>query len=98
MTRLIIPLAAVPSQTITTTIADQRIRLNVRQRALGLFVDIFVNDTLLLGGVLARNANRLVRSAYLGFVGDLYFFDTQGREDPDWTGVGSRFLLVYESA
>ena len=97
MTELVIPLSAVPSQTVTVSLGDQRVRLNVRQRAFGLFVDIYVNDALLLGGVLARNLNRLVRSAYLGFRGDLFFLDTQGKSDPDGTGVGDRFVLVYQS-
>lgn len=98
VTKLVIPLEPTPSQTVTTVIGDQRIRLNVRQRAFGVFVDVFVNDALLIGGVLARNLNRLVRSPYLGFVGDLYFFDTQGRSDPEWAGIGTRYLLVYEGA
>ncbi|MCP1257899.1 phage baseplate plug family protein [Acetobacter lambici] len=27
--------------------------------------------------------------------GDLAFADTQGTQDPDYTGLGSRFVLVY---
>jgi hypothetical protein len=98
MTDLIIPLSPAPAQTVTTTIGDQRIRLNVRTRAFGLFVDIYVNDVLVLGGILARNLNRLVRSAYLGFIGDLFFFDTQGTSDPSFDGLGGRFVLIYTTA
>jgi hypothetical protein len=36
-----------------------------------------------------------VRDEYLGFIGDLAFFDTQGMTDPDWTGLGSRYILGY---
>jgi hypothetical protein len=39
-----------------------------------------------------------VRSAYLGFVGDLCFFDTQGTEDPTSPGLGTRYLFVYLEA
>ena len=47
-----------------------------------VFVDLYVNDALIIGGVLARNETRIVRDAYLGFVGDLAFVDTQGSADP----------------
>lgn len=43
-----------------------------------VFLDILVNGILILGGVLCRGGVRLVRDAYLGFVGDLAFIDTTG--------------------
>jgi hypothetical protein len=39
-----------------------------------------------------------VRSAYLGFVGDLMFQDLQGTDAPTYDGLGSRFQLVYLDA
>jgi hypothetical protein len=33
----------------------------------------------------------------VGFIGDLIFIDTQGTSDPNYTGLGSRFLLAYLS-
>lgn len=39
--------------------------------------------------------NLIVRSAYLGFIGDLAFIDTQGTSDPIYAGLGTRFQLVY---
>lgn len=96
MTLSVIPLVAVPSQSLTVTLGNQRVRLQVYEKAFGLFVDVFVNDALVIGGVVARNLTYIVRSAYLGFAGDLYFSDTMGRDDPDYTGVGTRFLLFYE--
>lgn len=94
----IIPLAAVPSQTLTVQLAGQACRINVYQKSTGLFVDLYVSDALIVGGVIALDRNRLVRSAYLGFVGDLEFADTQGLEDPVSTGLGSRFLFCYLEA
>jgi hypothetical protein len=46
-------------------------------------------------GVICQNWNRIIRSAYLGFVGDFAFWDTQGSNDPTFGGFGSRFLLFY---
>ncbi len=48
-----------------------------------------------MNGVLCRNLVYLVREAYLGFTGDLTFMDTEGGDDPYYTGLGSRWLLVY---
>ena len=53
---------------------------------------------MIVCGVLCENLNRIVRSLYLGFSGDFVFFDTQGGNDPQdpiYTGLGSRFVLVY---
>jgi len=62
----------------------------------GLFIDVFVNNQLIIGGVICENLNRIVRDSYLGFIGDLIFYDTtKGGNDPDYTGLGSRYLLVY---
>lgn len=96
--RLIIPLVATPAQTLSIALGGQSVRLNVSQKAFGLFVDVYVSDALIIGGVLARNMARIVRSQYLGFIGDLYFFDTQGELDPTYGGLGSRFVLIYDEA
>jgi hypothetical protein len=96
---LIIPLQPVPSQTLTVALAGQSCKLNVYQKSTGLFIDVYVNDALIIGGVVAENANRIVRDAYLGFIGDLAFFDQQAEgADPDFTGLGSRWLLFYLEA
>ena len=91
----IIPLQAIPNQTLTTQLANQSVSLNIYQMAYGLFVDVYVNDVLIIAGVIAENLNRIVRSLYLGFVGDLAFIDTQGTTDPIYTGLGDRYQLAY---
>jgi len=60
-----------------------------------VLLDLFVNDVLVIGGVLCLNQNLIVRDSYLGFVGDLAFIDTQGNDDPQISGIGSRWLLTY---
>ncbi len=96
MTQSIIPLVATAAQTLTATLSNQRVRLVVYEKAFGLYVDVYLNDALVIGGVVARNLTRIVRSVYLGLVGDFYFFDTQGADDPEYAALGSRFLLIYE--
>ena len=95
---LVLPLQPVPSQTFTTTLANQLCQINVYQKATGLFLDLYVSGAPVIYGVLCENLNRIVRNSYLGFVGDLAFFDNQGTDDPVYTGLGSRFSLIYLEA
>lgn len=92
---LVIPLQAVPNQTLTVTLNNQVTQLNVYQTFEALFIDVLVENTLIIGGVIAENLNRIVRSLYLGFSGDILFYDNMGTDDPVYTGLGARFSLVY---
>jgi hypothetical protein len=94
----VVPLQATPNQTTQIVLAGQNCQLNVYQTPGGLFMDVEVSDGLIIGGVICQNLNRVVRSLYLGFAGDFVFNDTQGTEDPSYSGLGSRFQLIYLSA
>ena len=94
----IIPLQAVANQAVTVSLGGQNTQINIYQKLYGLFVDLYVLDTLLVAGTPALNLNRIVRSTYLGFIGDLIFLDTQGSDDPTYTGLGTRFHLAYLEA
>ncbi len=48
-----------------------------------------------MASAICENGNRLVRDAYLGFSGDLAVVDTQGASDPVYTGLGTRYQMVY---
>lgn len=98
MAVLQIPLAAVPSQTLTVQLGDQSCRINVRQRRTGVFVDLYEQDRAIVLGVKALDLVGLVRGSYLGFTGQLYFTDTQGSDDPSYEGLGSRWLLLWDDA
>lgn len=91
----IVPLQATASQTIACQLNGQDCQLNVYQKFYGLFMDVYVSGTLIIGGVLCENLNRIVRSLYLGFSGDFAFIDTQGTLDPYYTSLGSRYQLLY---
>lgn len=101
---LIIPLDAVPSQTVTVDLVGQRSRINVYQKTTGLFLDLYVNDVLIIGGVLCLNTVLIVRDVYLGFIGDLAFFslehgvnDEMGG-DPIYQELGTGHILAYIEA
>ena len=93
-----IPLQAVPDQTVQVYLGGQNCTLRVYQRRYGLFVDLYVNNALVRQGMQGLNRVRIVRDAYLGFTGDLAFIDGQGSSDPDYTGLGTRFILAYDPA
>lgn len=98
MTISVIPLIAVPSQTLNVQLLNQPCRIDVRQRRTGLFVDLYVQDVAVFLGVKALDRCKLVRDAYLGFSGDLFFVDTRGTDDPDYSGLGDRFIFVWDDA
>lgn len=90
-----IPLAATPSQTLTVTLGNQSCAISVYQRRTGLYLDLSINGSAIATGLLCRDRVRLVRASYRPFIGDLAFIDTQGANDPDYSGLGSRYILVW---
>lgn len=94
----IIPVAAVPSQTLSAVLAGQNCQISIYQKTTGLYVDVAVNDAPIVTGAIARDRVRIVRHVYLQFQGDLIIVDTQGASDPDSSGLGARFELVYLEA
>lgn len=98
---LTIPLQPIPNQTLQVQLGTQPCTIGVAQFRYGLFLTLSIGTTTIVANALCQNFNRLVRSAYLGFDGDLFFLDTQGEENPVYTGLGgaaARFQLVYATA
>jgi hypothetical protein len=91
----IVPLSAVPSQTVTVILNSQECIIHVYQRSNGLYLDLTVAGTLTIAGVICQNDNLLVINSYLGFIGDLVFIDTLGASDPVYSGLGTQYLLAY---
>jgi hypothetical protein len=97
MTMMIVPTQALPNQSLQVQLGGQAVTLNIVQFAYGMFMTVTLGTNIIAASVISQNLNRIVRYAYLGFIGDFVFVDTQGTEDPIYTGLGSRFLLVYLS-
>lgn len=95
----IIPIQAVASQVLSVQLSNQDCTIKLYQTDPGLFIDLYVSEQLIIGGIICLNGNRIVRSNYLGFSGDLLFIDLVGNEDPEFvpgsTDLGTRFELVY---
>lgn len=91
-----ITLEKVPAQEVNVILNKQKVRIRVFQLSTGLYVDVYKNDEPVCLGVLALNLNKIVRYKYLDFDGDLFFMDTQGSSDPQYKGLGERFILCYD--
>jgi hypothetical protein len=93
-----IPLTTTPSQTLSVMLGGQNCQLAIRQKSTGVFLDVSVAGRPVVLSALCLDRVRLVRRQHLGFAGDLAFVDTQGRTDPQYTGLGTRYQLVYVEA
>ena len=100
MTTVSIPLVATPAQTLTVSLGSQNARIDIAQKSTGLYISVYLDagavQTPIVTGCICRNLVKIVRGPSL--IGDLYFYDTQGSDDPYYTGLDGRFLLVYDDA
>jgi hypothetical protein len=102
---LVVPTQAIPNQVLQVVLGGQACTIHIYQKSTGLYLDLSVNDALIIGGVLCLVGVKLVRSDYLGFAGDLAFFDTRPADPPMVDGVppdqivssglGGRYFLAY---
>lgn len=97
----IVPLAAVPSQTVNVTFripgSLQRQNAKITIRTIGALM-FFSLEGVLTNRVIRDRQRLLVASGYRGFVGGFAMVDMQGRSDPNYRGLGSRYQLVYYNA
>lgn len=94
----IVPTKPLAYQRFLVQLGSQQCQIALRQNDTGLYCDLYVSNVLIIGGVICQNLNRIVRDAYLGFIGDLCFIDNEGEADPVYTGLGTRFSLAYLEA
>jgi hypothetical protein len=90
-----IPLIATPAQRLSVQLGGQSCDIAVYQKSTGLYLDLSILNAPIATGVLCHNDVLLVRSTASGFIGDLYFHDTQGAADPTYDGLGDRFVLLW---
>ena len=90
-----IALQPVPSQQVQIVLDGQTCAINIYVKVQCMFFDLAVNGVPIAYAVQCKNMVSLVPTAYLGFSGWMIFLDTQGSSDPIYTGLGSRFVLLY---
>jgi hypothetical protein len=93
----IVPTTAVAAQTFSVQLNNQNCTINLYQKSTGLYFDLILNNATIVQTMICLNLVGLIREAYLGFEGQLFFFDTQGTQDPTYDGLGSRYQLIYQS-
>lgn len=92
---VIVPLKAVPSQTEQIGLAGQSALITLRTIGNLLYFSL---EGVVVNRIIRDRARLLVDAEYHGFVGDFAMIDTQGRDDPKYTGLVARWQLVYYDA
>ena len=90
-----IPLQSISSQQLLVTLDGQQCAISVYVKTQCMFFDLAVNGTQVAYAVQCKNLVSLVPTSYLGFSGWLTLVDTQGSSDPIYTGLGSRWIMLY---
>jgi hypothetical protein len=150
VTQQTLPIQPLPAQTFQAALGDQNCQITLQQMSTGLFASLSIDGNLIISSRYCNDRVNLIRQAYLGFVGWLYFVDTAPGStgesqpitplapatvstwtadsdvitadsadatadgflgnapapvvsvplglDPYYDGLGSRFILVYESS
>ena len=92
---MIIPINPYANQDLTVMLNGQKCQITIKQKSTGVFIDVTVNNVLMIRGQICIDRVPLLFSDYRGFFGTLQFEDTQGKSDPNYTGVGVRWTLNY---
>jgi len=92
-----IPLRPIPAQRLQVVLDDQNCTLALYDRGGRLYADLDVGNVSVFRGAICRYGADIVQSPTLRFSGSLHFYDTQGTKEPDYEGLGSRFILLYLS-
>ena len=88
-------LQPVPSQQTQVVLNGQSCVISVYVKNQSMFFDLAVNGIQIASAIQCKNLVSLVPTSYLGFTGWLLFYDKQGTDDPIYTGLGSRWVMLY---
>lgn len=108
----IVPLTNEPAQTLQIVLAGQNCAIEIdsydgsdpTDLALSTSTSWLGFSLTVSGASITTNATCLDRKRlllnrqYLGFIGDFMFIDTQGVDDPQYAGLGTRWVLLYLEA
>ena len=97
-----IPLRATANQTLQVVLDGQDCSLRIYTRTLSdggdtLFCDLDIAQRPVFYGAICLDGLPLPLYPWLGMSGRLVFVDMQGTAAPHWSGLGSRWQLVYLS-
>lgn len=97
-----IPLRATGNQTLQVVLEGQNCSLRLYTRSLSdgvetLFCDLSIDQDPVFYGCPCLDGLPMPLYAWLGMTGQLVFIDMEGDEAPRWSGLGSRWKLLYMS-
>lgn len=91
----VVPLSALPAQSLNIILGGQNCTVRVYQQANTLFMDLAVDQTVIFTGAPCLNRVNVKLYAYWAFAGALVLVDMEGESDPVWSGLGTRYVLAY---
>lgn len=92
---MVVPLQPIPSQVLRTVLNKQNLKISIYDKGGNLFVDVNSGGVQIITSVMVRNADPIVCINYSGFVGNMIFLDIDGFNHPEYSGLGSRYRLIY---
>jgi len=95
---LLIPLKAAPNQSLSITLGGQNCFIGLATKLDRLYFSLYVNNRPIITNVLCHDRNLLVDGAYHGLSGNLFFLDLNGASEPEYTGLMTRYALMYAEA
>lgn len=99
MAILEIPVRATPNQSFQVLLEGQNCTIRLYSRAIEdiehLFMDLAIDQTVIFAGVICQDMERLKLYPIWPFSGQLVFVDMNGDDEPEWSGLGERWKLLY---
>lgn len=92
-----IPLRALPNQRLMVDLGGQLVTIRLAMRLGKLYASVSIGKRDLILSRVCLNNEPIVREAYRDFVGELYFTDLQGNNNPEWRELGKRYVLRWYS-
>lgn len=96
MAMMEIPLSAVPFQVVNAIVNGQSYQVTVRQLGDSLFSSVVCDGESVTDSVAAVANGPLIPWAQTIAQTQLYWYDSQGSDRPNYEGLGDRWRLVFE--
>jgi hypothetical protein len=91
----VIPLSPVPSQRLSAVVDGKNCQITLYKKTTGMFFDLTIDNVPIVQTRSVQDRRPLVLGAYKGVGGEFVMIDTQGTDNPQPSGLGSRWQLVY---
>lgn len=88
---------ATPNQLVQTVINGQSFVIAIRQIGSSIYTSVMVDGEQITNNVRARNGSLLIPWSRANVKTAPYWKDTKGNTDPQYDGLGSRYLILFEA-